>query len=256
MLQTSLKVSCWNIVVENSKGTSAFREEFMEWFENCFQQDLGNHIKHEPHHPYHLDFFSSKHLRGNDISADQFVQNLIKRDDQLFLKNIHDDKLTVMRLNKSAIPLFGYGNAIINIIVDSPAKKWFYKTRMIKLFGKDENNWISKENHPDFLRAKFKQISFQNQYKFQVSQLSFLKNFVVNEPAIRPFFNKSNLLQDQSNQSCLQLCINLSVIFDEQQFIVTMIDIFEQLDLGTPDIDLMRWAHKHYTHHNITPLKQ
>jgi hypothetical protein len=255
LLQTSNKISCWNTDVELSKGTDEFEQQFMTWFANCFQADLDNHLKHEPHHPYALDFFSAKHARGDDISVENFIDHLIERKDQLFLENIRNNKLTVMRLCKPIVPLFGQGSAVINIIVDAPAKKWFYKTRLIKLFGNDGQAWISKENHPDFLKAKFKKLLFHNQYRFQVSQFAFLKNFVVNEPAIRPFFHSSWLLQDPSNQTCKQLCINLSVIFEEKLFVETMISLFAILDLGEPNLDLMKWAHRHYTRNDIDPLR-
>lgn len=256
LLQTSPKVSCWNSQLEHVKHKSEFEFEFKKWFANCFQSDLQNHLKYEPHHPYQLDFFSSKHARGNDISVDQFIDHLQARDDQNFLDNIKINKLTVMRLNKPVIPLFGHGTNVINIVVDAPAKKWFYQTRLIKLFGHDtQHGWVVKENHPEFLRAKFKKILFQNQYYYNCSKFKFLKDFVIGEPAIRPFFSESSLLQDHSNSLCQQITINLSVIFDRQALIDTMLDIFEKLELGQPNIPLLEWAHSHYTTYNIDPFR-
>ena len=255
LLQTSRLISCWDIQVENSKGTSQFESEFKTWFTRCFQPDLDNHLKHEPHHPYALDFFSSKHSRGNELTVDEFVKNLQQRNDTIFLTNIRKNLFTVMRLNKTIVPCFGQGNTVINIVVDRPARKWFYRTRMIKLFGTEDQHWISKENHPEFLKAKYKKILFYNQYKFAISKFSFLKNFVINEPAIRPFFSKSSIVDHTSNQTSQQLFINLSTIFNEETFIDTMIDTFSKLNLGDPNLDLLRWAYKHYRCYNIDPLK-
>ena len=254
-LQTSSRVSCWNTQIEQTKHNEFFEQEFKKWFQNCFQSDLPNHIKHEPHHPYRLDFFSSKHPRGNDISISQFVEHLVVRNDHIFLDNIKRNQLTVMRLNKPVIPLFGYGNTVINIIVDPPAKKWFYHARLIKLFGHDHNHgWITKENHPEFLAAKFKNILFRNQYYYKCSKFKFLKDFVVGEPAIRPFFSETSLLQDSSNNFCKQISINLSVIFDKNLFLSTMIEIFKTLELGQPNLALLEWIHDHYAKINICPF--
>lgn len=255
VIQTSLKVSCWNAEVQSAKGTDEFDIKFKQWFSRCFQPDLPNHLKYEPHHPYHLDFFSSKHPRGNELTAEEFVSKLIDRNDRKFLDNIDQKQLTVMRLNKSVVPVFGQGNTIINIIVDPPAKKWFYQTRYIKLFGQDSEGWVSKENHPDFLKAKFKKVLFQNQHHFQVSKFSFLRDFVIGEPSIQPFFSETKLLADPSNQTCQQLSINLSIIFNENQFLTTISSVFDQLNLGQPDLDLVRWAFRHYHNNDVTPIR-
>lgn len=255
LLQTSSRISCWDLEVEQGKNTPEFVEKFKCWFEKCFQSDLENHLKHEPHHPYHLDFFSAKHPRGNEITATQFIDNLISRNDQRFIDNINSGKLTVLRLNKPEIPIFAQETTVVNVIVDPPSKKWFYQIRMLKLFGQDSQGWISKENHPEFLSSKFKKILFENQYCFKVSKFTFLKKFVVGEAAIRPFFKESTLLNDPSNKTCRQISLNLSVIFNQEMFVLTMIDLFQQLDLGDPDVELIKWAHTHYCHNNIDPFK-
>lgn len=254
ILQTSGKLSCWDLTVEESKQTDQFESKFKSWFEKSFQGDLANHLKYEPHHPYHLDFFSSKLPRGNDLSTEQFIDNLKSRNDTEFLTNIANNKRTVMRLNKPVVPLFGQGSPVVNVVVDPLSKKWFYRTRYIKLFGNDGQFWISKENHPEFLAAKFKKILFQNQYQFQVSKFTFFREFVIGEPAIRPFFDIDNLTEDSSNDSSQQLIVPLSVLFDQDTFLAKVVELFNTLDLGKPNLDLIKWAHRHYYEFNIKPL--
>lgn len=254
ILQTSSKLPCWDIQVENSKSTPQFEDCFKNWFSKCFQSNLENHIKHEPHHPYQLDFVSAKHPRGDDLSVEEFVKELKNRNDQLFLNNIQSHQQTVMRLNKPVVPRWGLGNSIINIVVDTPSKKWFYKTRYIKLFGKDNDGWISKENHPDYLAAKYKKIQFNNPYRFQISKFAFLKNFVIGEPAILPFYNYNKLLEPISNQYCNQYKLPLSNLLDPNTNVNVILDLFEQLDLGTPNKKLIEWACNHYYQNNIEPV--
>jgi len=254
ILQTSDKLPCWDIQVENSKGTSQFEDTFKNWFSKCFQPDLENHIKHEPHHPYQLDFVSAKHPRGDDFSVEEFIEELKTRQDQLFLNNIRRGQQTVMRLNKPNIPRWGLGNSVINIVVDTLSKKWFYKTRYIKLFGKDSNGWISKENHPDYLVAKFKKIQFHNPYQFQISKFAFLKNFVIGESAILPFYDYNKLLEPSSNQYCTQYKVNLSNLLDPSTNVDTILGLFEQLELGIPNKKLIEWACGYYHQNNIAPI--
>ena len=254
ILQTSNKLPCWDIQVENSKSTLQFEEFFKNWFSKCFQPDLENHIKYEPHHPYQLDFVSAKHPRGDDLSVEEFIEELKNRQDQLFLSNIQCQQQTVMRLNKSNVPRWGLGNPLINIVVDSLSKKWFYKIRYIKLFGRDSNGWLSKENHPDYLLAKFKKIQFRNIYHFQISKFALLKNFVIGESAVLPFYDYNKLLEPTSNQHCKQYKVNLSNLLDPSTNVDTILWLFEQLELGEPNKKLIEWACNHYYQYNIAPI--
>ena len=254
ILQTSNKLSCWDTQVENAKGTPQFEDSFKNWFSKCFQPDLENHIKHEPHHPYQLDFVSAKHPRGDDLSVEEFIEKLQNRHDQCFLNNIQCHQQTVMRLNKPTVPRWGLGNSIINIVVDPLSKKWFYKIRYIKLFGKDNNGWTSKENHPDYLIAKFKKIQFYNPYQFQISKFAFLKNFVIGESAILPFYDYDKLLEPPSNQHCTQHKVNLSNLLNPNANVDTILSLFEQLELGVPNKKLIEWACSYYYQYNIAPI--
>ena len=43
ILQTSNKLPCWDMQVENSKGTPQFEDCFKNWFSKCFQSNLEEH---------------------------------------------------------------------------------------------------------------------------------------------------------------------------------------------------------------------
>lgn len=256
LLQTSDRVACWNPDLEQLKGSPEFSQKFFEWFSHRFVSDLDNHIKHEPHHPYQLDFFSAKHPRGDNISSEEMYSLLADRQDQLFLDNIAKHKLTAMRLNKSTIPVFGYNNPVINIVIDPASHRWLNHTRWIKLFGKENNKWISKENHPEFLKAKFKNIQFKNQYHFDCTWREFAKNFIINEPVMQLFRNQDQLLQDPSNLHCPQHFVNLSTILNVDSGIAAVISLFAELNLGTPDLRLITQCYEHYRKTNLEPLSR
>ena len=254
ILQTSNKLVHWANKVENSKNTPDVEKTFKQWFSDCFQHNLDNHLKFEPHHPYQLDFFSSKHPRGDDIDCHEFINLLEERQDQLFLENIRHNKLTTMRLNKPNIPLFGYGANVVNILVDEDAKKWFFRTRFIKLFGPGPSGWISKENHPEFLSAKYNTSLFQNKYEFPISKFALLKNFVINDPTIQCFFDSKQLVANSTNDNCPQYFINLSTLLTRDRLLKEIVVLFEKLDLGNPNLNLIEWAFDRYYQTNIAPI--
>jgi len=256
LLQTSSKVACWNPELEKLKGTTEFAEKFLIWFKIKFVSDLDNHIKHEPHHPYQLDFFSAKYPRGNNVTESGLLKLITERKDQLFLDNIDQNKYTALRLNKTSVPKFGYGNKIINIIADNKSRRWLHRTRWIKLFGWEDGKWISKENHPEFLKAKFKNIQFNNQYHFDCTWKEFARNFIINEPVMQLFRDRESLLIDPSNNYCDQYFINLSTILNPEQGIIEVQKLFDLLALGTADIDLIRQCYDHYCATNLIPMKK
>jgi hypothetical protein len=256
LLQSSNKVACWDISVERAKNTDQFERLYLNWFENCFKGDLSKHLKTEPHHPYNLDFFSSKHQRGDDISEEMFLQLLKDTNNVLFLDNIQNNKLTVMRLNKTIIPKFGKDSWVVNIIIDPLAYKWVHRARQIKLF--DHSNGVTTvyEDHPEFLKAKNKKILFNNQYQFQESFFSFAKHRVIKEPVVDIFKNQTVLFEDSSNNSCKQCVVNLSSLLDKNECIGTVIYLFKVLNLGDPNVSLISKCFDHYKKTNIDRIKK
>ena len=256
LLQTSSRVSCWNPELEELKGTPEFAGRFLNWFKTKFVSDLDNHIKHEPHHPYQLDFFSAKYPRGNDITEFELISLLKERQDHLFLDNIDKNKYTALRLNKTGIPVFGYENTVINIIADVDSRRWLHRTRWTKLFGYEDGKWISKENHPEFLKAKFKNTKFNNQYYFDCTWREFARKFIIDEPVMEIFRNAEKLLSDPSNKFCKQHFINLSTILNPELGLIKIQNLFARLELGAPDIKLLGECYAHYQETNLTPLKK
>jgi hypothetical protein len=253
LLQSSNQVSHWHLTVENAKKTSDFKKQYIKWFESCFTHDLDNHLKHEPHHPYKLDFISAKHPRGDDLSVDEFINELKIRNDQSFLESIQNNCYTVLRLNKIKVPLYGYGSTIINIILDEQSLPIFYKLRQKKLFGKEENLWIKKEEHPEYLKHKYYKIQFNNPYKFDIDDSTFYNQVVVDKPYTEQFESVDTITNDVSNLECKQIFVNLNDLLSSQVFDIVE-DVFRQLNLGIPDKELIEQCYQRYYQTNIQPF--
>ena len=253
LLQSSPQVSCWNLELQNSKHTQDFKNNFVNWFDGCFTYDLDDHLKREPHHPYKLDFISAKHPRGDELSAEQFINELKTRNDTAFLESIENGLYTTLRLNKVKVPLYAYNSTIINIILDQASLPIFYKLRLKKLFGKQDNSWIKKEEHPEYLKYKYSKIQFDNTYKFDIDDDTFYNKFVIDRPYTSQFESIDAVTNHASNQECKQIFVNLSDLLSTQVFDIVE-DIFQQLNLGVPDKELVEHCYQRYYQTNIEPI--
>jgi len=254
MLQISDCIAHWYDHVEKCKGQEIFDTIFFDQFKKNFTNDSANHLKNEPHHPYQLDFFSAKMPKGNDIDLDDFINCVQQRSDQSLIDSWARGQFTVFRLNKSNVPKFGYGSTVINIVIDVASQAWLNRCRLIKLFGKKQGAWISKENDPEFLKYKFKSVSVQNQYQFNMPNFSFIRRCVIQEPVIQLFQSERDLMQHESNLYCDQSFLLLGDILDKQKFMSVLHKLYDDLELGPVHQNLVDKCYDHYYHTNILPF--
>lgn len=245
----------WNPKLDSQRTHKDFDRDHLDWFQSKFQTDLDNHLKHEPHHPYQLDFVSAKHPRGDDLNQEQFLQEMIKRQDRYFLSNVDQRKHIILRLNKSQIPQWAMGAKIVNVLVDPNSRRWLHRTRSIKLFGRENNQFISKENHPEFLASKYKQRQFDNPYSFDISAYRFLRHHVMEEPVMKIFQSQQMILADQSNQAYPdQAWINLSDLFQWPSYSTSMERVYRYLGFGQTNVAMLDACWQHYYRTNIDPV--
>jgi hypothetical protein len=253
VLSAAPQVACWDPAIEAIKGQPDFDRYFLDWFCNKFTSDLHNHLKHEPHHPYKIDFFSAKHPRGNEINSDEFIDHLAARNDTLLLDNINQNKKTALRLNKSTVPNFGLNNPVVNIFIDNRSKKWLNRTRWIKLFGHYRDAFILKEEHPEFLKAKGYNLNFNNQYQVQDSWINFCRKYVISDPVVQMLSNKDLVVTDPSNTQCTQHWINLGDLLNPDRAVIHISQLAQNLSLDI-SVDLLSKCYAHYYKTNIEPI--
>jgi hypothetical protein len=251
ILQQSAKIAHWNPDLDTLRSSDDWKRNYLDWFKSRFQTDLHNHLKSEPHHPYKLDFISAKHPRGDDISTQDFLASLSARNDRHFFDAVQKDKHICLRLHKSMVPVWARNACIINIVVDPDSAKWLHRTRAIKMFGRENDKFISKENHPEFLKHKFPELKFRNPYEFPIHGIRFLRDFVIGEPTLVMFKSAQSITSDPSNKLVTQqIFLDLSDLFDWSRFHRACAAIYDQLDLGQLDFELTRtcWHHYYETH--------
>lgn len=256
LIQLDTSTAHWDLDIE-SRRAQASDDDYITWFRQRFGPDLGNHLKHEPHHPYQLDFISAKYPRGDDLSWGDFFQEIQRRNDRPLLDAIQSNRPVTLRLHRSRIPDWAIRPRMINVIADPPSHKWLHRTRLVKLFGFDDGHWISRENDPEFLAYKFREIKFHNPYRFQQGSLSFIRERVIGDPVLSLFKSPEQLMAHPSNdQTSPQFMLNLSTLFDRDRTLGAVQDLYQYLDLGEPNWGLVTRFYDHYHATNILPILQ
>jgi hypothetical protein len=248
-----VQAACWSPELEQAKTTPDFADRFFTWFQEKFTEDLQHHLKHEPHHPYCMDFFSAKHPRGDDISVTEFLGLLEQRNDKFLLRNIQQNKKTLLRLNKSIVPNFGLGADVINIVIDPASRKWLHRTRYVKLFGRDQEHYLLKEEHPEYLQAKKYATRFNNPYLVKESHHRFIKKYVILDQSVQLMSDAATAAGHSSNDQCQQHWINLSQLLDLESVVDAVMVLAGQLRLDL-DKDLISRCCRHYHETNVIPM--
>lgn len=255
VLSSSTQFACWCPELQKIKGTSAFADMFFSWFQTKFTTNLGEHLLHEPHHPYRLDFWSSKYPRGDTIDSNAMIAYLTLRDDQHFLDNIKQRRPTPLRLNKGVVPKFGMQNPVINVVIDPASQRWLNRIRYIKLFEKTQDGFVMKEQHPRYLQAKNLTQRFQNAYMVKTSSYSFIKNHIINEPIVSVMKDRELMIEHESNRYNTHHFINLSCLLDPKTAVDCISELAVMLRADLDHALLTKCCH-HYWKTNVQPLSR
>ena len=259
MLQTSGRVACWDPELESLKGTDKFAAAFFEYIRQGYQSDLTRHLYNEPTPKYPVwPWFSATWPRGDDLTVDEFVDQLIHHEYQYWLENIQAKKLNLLLLHKSRIPAFALGCKVLNIVIDPAAQKWLNRARYVKIFGEENGQWYSREHLPDLLQKRYAGVERMVDLPdiwLAGSRYQIIKNHVINDPRVKMFADINKIVIDRTNLLCDQFTINLSDVLNKQRFVKQLSTIFWGFDLGEPDVDLISRAWQHYYETNIAIFK-
>lgn len=259
MLQTSEKVACWSEELERHKGTAQFADRFFEYFQKGYQDDLSRHLYNEPGPDYPVwPWFSATWPRGDDLSVDEFIDQLIAHEYQYWLDNIHASKKSLLLLHKSRLPNFAYNASVVNIVIDPPAYKWLNRARYLKIFGEENGRWFSREHMPDLLQQRYQGVERLVDLPdiwLEGSQRHVVRHHVIGDPRVLMFRDSELIRQDPSNQLGIQLDINLSDILNLDRFLKAMSLIFYVHMMDKPDLELMSRCWFHYYQTNIGIFK-
>lgn len=238
LLQLSNDVAHWNQQFEDK--SKLYQDEYTTYISRSFPQDSKKHLSVEPDLPYNSDFYSGTYERGEDITFDQYCEYQNQADCEYFFNNIEQQKYVNLILHKSKIPLFMQGSHVINIIIDTPeALTLTQKLLWLKHYQIVENNLVKRLPHDPTTcnqkRSHLVQKFYTGSATVEVDSIEkFYTTEIVNNYEFKLFQDRSLLLNDKSNTSCIQSYFYLSNIFDKKQLIKNINEICSQINIGCP----------------------
>lgn len=247
ILQTSTKVDHWSAIVQANKNNPQLLTPILEeYMRRSFPHDHSMHLKSEPMVPYDVSLYSAGYPRGNDVTLDQYLKNAQEVNDFRFLSCIQHGLIPNLVFHKPQLPLFCNDSNVITITVTSnKEKEWLYKTLWSKQFLENDDEiryMISDPSYCSFASLPTV-VKFNNNYKFPIGKKSELyEKHVLNNPANFYYFDpdKFSTIDKKFNNVFLAL----DDILVEKQFLEKMTEIFQQLDLGIANIDIIKRMHQ------------
>lgn len=242
VLQTSPQIACWDETVQNLKlqRDGDWAEQFRQLAEQKFADDPLWHLRHEPDVPYCTNFYSGNYNRGENVSLQQYLE--YQEDCPVFWQHWTNVDYLNLILHKSRIPEFMQYSKIVNVLVDTEKSLKLAKFfSWIKRFHVcDANKVMIIANDPERGNPKRAEITkqFNNPIDVQVeSPDQFKEQTVDKDPIWDLFADADTLTSDPTNQTCEQISWSLNSIFDRDDFVHSILQVFENLDVEPGDID-------------------
>ena len=247
VLQTSSKVDHWSAIVQANKNNPQLLTPILEeYMRRSFPQDHTMHLRSEPMVPYDVSLYSAGYPRGNDITLDQYVKNAQDVNDFRLLSCIQNDLIPNIIFHKPQLPMFCSGSNVVTITVTSnKEKEWLYKTLWSKQFLETADEISCLISDPAYCNFSSLPtvVKFNNTYKFPFSKKAELyEKYVVNNHANFYYFDPDKFSTIDSNFN--NIFMALDDILIEQRFLEKIEDLFQQLNLGTADIGIIKRMHQ------------
>jgi len=248
VLQTSDVIDHWSATIQRYKHTELFELLVAEYVRRSFPQNHSQHLMSEPMVPYNIDLYSSGYTRGNNITLDQYIANATIKNDTRLLDCIKFNLKANLIFHKPEIPLFCNNSSVVTILVTSECeKKWLYKTLWSKQFLETEQGIRYLPCDPEYCNfySLVPVLTYNNQYLFPTSDKEKLYNDYVINDRTNLWYVDPNKFVDYDNEHQLNnLFINLEDILVSDKFLSTITNIFNQHNLGKPDLKLINNMHQ------------
>jgi hypothetical protein len=248
VLQTSDKIDHWSAIVQQHKNTTLGDKLTLEYTNRSFPIDKSQHQKEEPMVPYNTDLYSTGFQRGNDVSIDQYIKNAKLKNDHSLLACIASNLTANLVFHKPNIPLFCKGSSSVTILVSSDQEKnWLYKTLWSKQFTESLSEIRHLPNDPENCNFNIlpQVLTYNNDYKFPVQMKSELYDkYVVNDHTNDWYFNPEKFVEHDKLAQLDNIFINLDEVLTSTKFLCAIEKIFNQFNLGTPNMELIQQMHQ------------
>jgi len=247
VLQTSDKIDHWSAVVQHQKKSEFIGPITLEYVRRSFPKDHSMHMQAEPMVPYNTDLYSVSHPRGNDVSLETYIQNSKLKNDLRLFACIERNIDVNLIFQKPTIPVFCQKSKAITITVTTTEEKqWLYNTLWSKHFIETDQDIRYIPNDPEYcnFQSICSVIRFGNPYRFPISSKQQLfHDYVINNHTNSWYFDPDRFAEYDHKHDIKNVFISLADILNRHQFTKVIPNIFEQLKLEEPDMDLIESMH-------------
>ena len=168
---------------------------YMTWFEHAWPDQVTEWLKVEPNQPWHLDFYSRRFNRNNDLDKSSF--NCMVRDQasEYFHRCWQHGFTIVDHWHKRSVPQFFSNATVIEITLDSnslDAYKHCVKNKVF-IWDNDRRVVISTMDHPDWAwNTKTRQNIDHFKNPAELAEFDdyddFFYGYLLDKPWVKPFY--------------------------------------------------------------------
>lgn len=248
VLQTSNKIDHWSVVVQNQKGSELARPITLEYVSRSFPREHSMYLQSEPMVPYNTDLYSVGFERGNDVTVEQYIDNAKLKNDTRLFACLENNLAVNLIFNRPTVPLFCQDAQALTVTVTSQTEKnWLYQTRWSKHFLETDTEIRYLPSDPEYCNFQSLPavLRFNNAYRFSLeSRAQLYQEQVINTPINQWYFEPERFESYDRQHNISNTFIELGSILHNDKFLPAISLVFEQLDLGSPDLKLIADMHQ------------
>jgi len=238
-LMSSKSISHWNEQVELDKNN----KKCLDYVRQSFTKNMSKWMLFEPNHTqaWNLQFISAKYARGEDLTTEQIIKLANKHATAHFHRSVFENKLCMFPWHKTHDNIFASCKKI-TVLIDTASQRWFdqalwekhflVENDKVKMLEHDTALAPHNKMHKKHINPLYSELSVNNTYK----------NEIVNNPDKQKFKSVSQFRNRKHN-----ICVNLSDLLDETQFIQTIERITQYHKLEPVNQSFARSCHQHWS---------
>lgn len=226
LLQAAPNVASWN-----STG-----KPFESWFKDCYPGVFDKWLDLEPKCSWNINqVISSTYPRGDDLSEQDFYEQLKEKCHLDFWKSVEDRKLIPLLWHKPHFPQFFRNKKVIDLVIDEDSDAQFVEMKMKKMFSFENIPQGVKVTYQEH-RPNYRIGNFENAYHRIFSTIEEFKQTEI----------ISNSWQKDMRSTETDVSLELKKLLAEDFIQSTFLPISNKLELFFTDLGMLTRCHLHW----------
>jgi hypothetical protein len=249
VLQTSDKVDHWSAIIQDNKINQTILDQLtLEYVSRSFPKDHTMHLRSEPMVPYNTDLYSTGFSRGNDLTLDQYLKHVDKKQDVRLFRAINNNLIINLIFNKPQVPIFCYGSDVVTITVTTKhEQEWLYKTLWSKHFLEinETIRYLPSDPYYCNYNSLVPVLTFNNPYSFAKQDKDKLyEKYVINNHTNPWYFDPDQFEVFDTEHKLNNHFVRLDEILSVDKFLNAIKLVFDKFNLGNPNLLLIKQMHQ------------